>query len=105
MPDSNPGFKSFREFYPFYISQHSNITSRRLHFIGLLLGLIWLVCVIAGGMSLWYLLVSLLLGYGFGFVGHFVFEKNKPATFRYPLYSFIADFKMMTDILSGKIKY
>jgi hypothetical protein len=105
MTDSSPGFKSFREFYPFYISQHSNTISRRLHFIGLALALAWLLVVIASGLSSWYLLICPLLGYGFGFIGHFVFEKNKPATFRNPLYSFLSDFKMMGDILTGKIKF
>jgi hypothetical protein len=98
-------YQSFKDFYPFYLSQHSETTSRRLHFIGLLLALLWLVLVFILNLNSWYTLISLLLGYGFGFIGHFVFEKNKPATFKYPFYSFVSDFRMMFDILSGKIKF
>ena len=98
-------YQSFKEFYPFYLSQHSDTISRRLHFTGLLLALSWLVLIFILDLNAWYILISLLLGYGFGFIGHFVFEKNKPATFKYPLYSFVSDFKMMFDILSGKIKF
>jgi hypothetical protein len=98
-------YQSFKDFYPFYLSQHSDPISRRLHFIGLLLALLWLFLVFALNLNTWYLFISPALGYGFGFIGHFVFEKNKPATFKYPLYSFVSDFRMMFDILSGKIKF
>jgi hypothetical protein len=97
-------FNSFAEFYPFYLSQHQDTVSRRLHFAGLVIALLWLVVVVLYGLNSWYLCLSAALGYGFGFIGHFVFEKNKPATFKYPLYSFLSDFKMMADIFAGKIK-
>ncbi len=105
MEPSDTGFNSFKEFYPFYLHQHENITSRRLHFIGLVLAVLWLIIVLLSPLSNLYLLGCLVLGYGAGFIGHFVFEKNKPATFKYPLYSFISDFVMAKDIISGKIKF
>jgi hypothetical protein len=98
-------FSSFKEFYPFYLSQHQDPTSRRLHFIGLLAGIVWAGIVVLLGYNYSYIVLSLLMGYGAGFVGHFVFEKNKPATFRNPFYSFLADFTMMKDILTGKVPF
>jgi hypothetical protein len=98
-------FKTFQEFYPYYLEQHRDKISRRLHFFGLLLALIWLGIVCLSSINGWYALFSFLLGYGSGFIGHFVFEKNKPATFSYPFYSFVSDFVMAKDILTGKIKF
>lgn len=96
-------YDSFTAFYPFYLSEHSNQTCRRLHFIGSTLVLLDLIWVIATG-NVWLLLLVPLLGYGFAWVGHFYFEHNRPATFQYPLYSFMGDWVMYKDILSGKIK-
>lgn len=97
-------FANFREFYPFYLSEHSNRTSRRLHFIGScgVLGLVVAAIVLGNG---WWLLAALLCGYGFAWVGHFFFEKNRPATFKHPIYSFIGDWVMFKDIIAGKIKF
>ncbi|KXJ54494.1 MAG: hypothetical protein AXW17_04985 [Colwellia sp. Phe_37] len=96
-------YTSFASFYPFYLSQHQDVTCRRLHFIGSSLILIMLAYIIAN--TAWILLWSLpLFGYGFAWVGHFFFEKNRPATFTYPIYSFIGDWVMYKDILTGKIK-
>ena len=83
-------YASFREFYPFYLSEHANRTSRRLHFIGSC-GVLVLVVVAIMQRDPWWLLGALACGYGFAWVGHFVFEKNRPATFRHPLYSFMGD--------------
>ena len=96
-------FKSFSEFYPFYLSEHSNPVNRRLHFSGcVLLILILLYAVIT---KTWLALILLpIVGYGFAWVGHYFVEKNRPATFTYPLYSFMGDWVMFKDILSGKIK-
>ncbi|MBO7941571.1 DUF962 domain-containing protein, partial [Streptomyces sp. S9] len=80
-------FQNFREFYPFYLSEHSNRTSRRLHFVGSCGVLALLALAIAQGRP-WLLLAALVCGYGFAWVGHFFFEKNRPATFKHPLYSF-----------------
>ena len=70
---------TFAEFYPFYLSEHSNITCRRLHFLGSSLSLLCLAMLFATGKPQ-YFLYGLLCGYGCAWVGHFVFEKNKPAS-------------------------
>ena len=95
-------FRSFAEFYPYYLGEHSNPTCRRLHFVGTSLVIALLAYTIGSGK--WLLLLAVpLFGYGFAWVGHFYFEKNRPATFTYPLYSLIGDFVMFRDILLGKI--
>lgn len=99
-----PRFSSFREFYPFYLSEHANRASRRLHFIGSC-GVLALVAVTIAAANAWWLLAALLCGYGFAWVGHFFFEKNRPATFKYPVYSFMGDWMMFKDILIGRIKF
>ena len=97
-------FKTFAEFYPFYLGEHQNPTCRRMHFVGSTLGLICLVGLVATGDWL-FLLYGLLLGYAFAWIGHFVFEKNKPASFKRPLYSFMGDWVMYKDIWTGKIAF
>lgn len=96
-------FNSFAEFYPYYLAEHSNRTCRRLHLTGTLLVVVLLLYTVVTGqwMLLWLLPV---LGYGFAWVGHFFFEKNKPATFSHPLYSFIGDWVMAWQMLTGKIR-
>lgn len=96
-------FASFHEFYPYYLSEHANVTCRRLHFVGSSLVIGILVAAILRGNPMWLLLVP-LAGYGFAWVGHFFFEKNRPATFKYPFYSLAGDWVMYWDILRGKIK-
>ncbi|EKT4468960.1 DUF962 domain-containing protein [Pseudomonas putida] len=99
---STTQFRSFAEFYPYYLGEHSNPTCRRLHFVGTSLVIALLAYTIASGK--WPLLLAVpLAGYGFAWVGHFFFEKNRPATFSYPLYSLIGDFAMFRDILRGKV--
>ncbi|MBB1473853.1 MULTISPECIES: DUF962 domain-containing protein [unclassified Luteimonas] len=97
-------FASFREFYPFYLSEHANRTSRRLHFAGSCGALACVLIAILRGNGLW-LLGALACGYGFAWVGHYVFEKNRPATFRHPLYSFAGDWVMFKDILTRRIPF
>jgi len=97
-------FRSFAEFYPFYLSEHSNDTSRRLHYVGsslVLLALLWAII----SSNAWWLLAIPVAGYGFAWVGHFFFEKNRPATFKYPLYSFLGDWVMLRDMLTGRIRF
>src|SRR6185295_2257763 len=85
-------YQSFAEFYPFYLSEHSDRTCRRLHFAGSTLALLCLVTLIVT-RNPWWLLAGLLCGYGFAWVGHFMFEKNQPASFKQPLYSFMGDWR------------
>ena len=97
-------FDSFEAFYPFYLSQHSDQTCRRLHFIGSSIGLVLGVSALVSRKPS-RLLVGLAVGYGLAWVGHFFFEKNRPATFKFPLYSFMGDWVMWKDIATGKIPF
>ncbi|MDI9777586.1 MULTISPECIES: DUF962 domain-containing protein [Pseudomonas] len=99
---STAQFRSFAEFYPYYLGEHSNPTCRRLHFVGTSLVIALLAYTIGSGK--WLLLLAVpFCGYGFAWVGHFFFEKNRPATFSHPWYSLIGDFAMFRDILLGRI--
>ena len=95
---------SLKEFYPFYLKEHSHSTSRILHFIGTSL-VILLLPVSVFFENAWLLLLIPFVGYGFAWVGHFFFEKNKPATFKYPGYSLASDFILFWDLLRGKEKF
>jgi hypothetical protein len=95
-------YTSFAEFYPYYLTQHADRICRRTHFIGSTLALVSLGMFVATGRA-WWILVALLCGYGGAWIGHFVFEKNKPASFDQPLYSFRADWVMYWQMLTGKI--
>ncbi|MGH0002518.1 Mpo1-like protein [Pseudovibrio ascidiaceicola] len=98
----NQQFGNFKEFYPFYLAEHGNVVSRRLHFVGTALVLALITYIISFG--LWTLLLAVpVVGYGFAWIGHFFFEKNKPATFKFPFYSLLGDFVMFFDILRGKV--
>lgn len=97
-------FDSLAEFYPFYLGEHRNRTCRRLHFVGSSLTLGCLAALLLTGQWLW-LPTAFVCGYGFAWIGHFAFEKNRPATFRHPLYSFVSDWIMYKDILVGKIPF
>lgn len=97
------GFASFSEFYPYYLSEHSNRSCRRLHFVGTSLALGCLAAAILT-LNAWWILGALFSGYLFAWIGHFFFEKNRPATFKYPFYSFLGDWVMFKDMLTGKIR-
>jgi len=101
---STDRFTRFADFYPFYLGEHQNSTCRRLHFVGSTLVLVCLFQLVTTGGLIW-LLYSLLCGYGFAWVGHFFFEKNRPATFKYPFYSLMGDWVMYADIWRGRIKF
>jgi hypothetical protein len=97
-------FASFHDFYPFYLREHSSRVSRRLHVIGSLLAL--MLALAAFVMQEWVLLWGVpVAGYAFAWIGHFVFEKNQPATFRHPLYSLRGDFTMLRDVLTGRLRW
>ena len=92
-------YKSFKQFYPFYLSEHMNPICRGLHFMGTLGVFGFIIISFFNIQALFYIPVC---GYGFAWVGHFFFEKNRPATFTYPLYSFIGDWVMFKDIIIRK---
>lgn len=97
-------FTSFRAFYPFYLAEHRNRTCRRLHFVGSTLALLFIGLALAR-MNPWWLTGALVSGYGCAWIGHFFFEKNRPATFTYPLYSFLGDWVMYAQIWRGRIPF
>jgi hypothetical protein len=96
-------YRTFGDFYPFYLGEHRDPTCRRLHFTGTLLVLVTLVAALVERRYAWLWLMP-VFGYGFAWVGHFFFEKNRPATFSHPLYSLAGDFVMFADVLRGKVK-
>ena len=104
MTTASPTFNRFSDFYPYYLEEHANRTCRRLHFVGTTLVILTAVYALVSG-HLAALLLLPLLGYGFAWVGHFYFEHNKPATFKYPFYSLAGDFVMYKDIVTGKIAF
>jgi hypothetical protein len=96
-------FASFDEFWPFYVRQHAHAATRALHFVGSTLSLAVLAVAVVTGRP-WLLLATPVVGYGLAWIGHFGFERNKPATFKYPLYSFAGDWVMYGKILSGTMR-
>ena len=99
-----PRFRSFRDFYPFYLSQHAHPTCRRLHFVGTVLSVLTFAMSVAFGLYLLLLLVP-VIGYGFAWIGHFHFEHNKPATLNWPFYSLMGDFVMARDIVTRRMPF
>ena len=99
---SEKQFSSYDEFFDFYLRQHSNPTNRALHATGTALGLGLVAGALIARKPL-YALLFFPVGYGFAWTGHFLVEKNKPATFGHPLWSFISDFRMLGLMLSGKL--
>ena len=99
-----PSFASFREFYPYYLGEHGNRTSRRLHVSGTPLALAIAAGAVVTSRWAWLLAVP-LAGYLPAWVGHFFFEGNSPATFRYPLYSLRGDFSMLAEVLTGRMRW
>ncbi len=97
-------FTDFDQFYRFYLGEHQNTLCRRLHFIGSTLAMAILLLTLITGQW-WGLLAVPLAGYGFAWFGHFVFEKNRPATFHYPLRSLRGDVRMYGDILKGRVPF
>jgi hypothetical protein len=95
---------TFREFYPFYLSEHVNPVSRRLHVVGTSLVLGSIIAGIATADWSWYVAAP-VIGYGFAWVGHFFFEKNTPATFKYPAFSLMGDFRLWFEVVTLQRKF
>src|SRR5437868_1546667 len=96
-------FKSFSEFWPFYLAEHSKASTRALHCIGSFLAIAVVIVFIAIG-KWWLFPLAFVPGYACAWIGHFFIEKNRPATFTYPLWSFMGDWKMLALMLSGRLK-
>ena len=97
-------FTSFKDFYPYYLSEHKLRINKILHAIGSLIGLSFLIYVLCIGKYK-LILVSFVFGYTFSWIGHFFFEKNKPAAFSNILWAKACDWIMLKDIITGKIKW
>ncbi len=95
-------YKTFWEFYPYYLTEHSLPINRAMHFIGTGIVIALLITGVVTARPLLFLFIP-LAGYGFAWFGHFMLEKNRPATFVYPLYSLGSDFVMFWHILTGQI--
>jgi hypothetical protein len=100
----NKEFASFAEFYPVYLSEHSNRVCRVLHYIGSTLALGCLLAMLLTG-NLWWLAGALVTGYSFAWIGHFFYEKNRPMTFRHPIYSLLGDWVMYWQMLTGQASF
>ena len=102
--NNEPRMRTFADFYPFYLSEHSNRVSRRLHFAGTSIALALLITALL--TQVWWLIaVAVVQGYAFAWVGHFFFEHNRPATFKYPGFSFVGDWRLWWEILTRKIPF
>ena len=94
--------KTYAEFWDFYVREHSLPLTRLLHFTGTSLGIALMIFFVARGQ--WYFFpVFFIVGYAFAWFAHFVVEKNRPASFKYPFWSFISDFKMMAYMVKGRM--
>lgn len=100
---SDRRFGSFREFYPYYLSEHSDRNCRRMHFIGSW-GVLGALAAAIWFANPWLLLLMPVFGYGFAWLGHFLFEKNRPATFTHPVYSLMGDWVMFWHVLTGRVR-
>lgn len=101
MTDTQP--ESFEEFWPYYVSQHLNKTSRQLHFVGTSIAL---GCVAIAPLCPPALLAAPLAGYGLAWIGHLAFEKNKPATWggaKFAVWSLRGDLRMWRRMLTGQM--
>lgn len=95
-------FTSFAEFWPFYLREHAKPATRAMHYAGTTLALMIAVAAVVTG-NWWWILVTPLVGYAFAWIAHFKIEHNRPATFGYPLWSFLADYKMWGYWLTGRL--
>lgn len=104
MSEAMKDYRTLEEFYPYYLGEHSNRTCRRLHFVGTSLGLVMALVGITT-QTWWLVAAAFVQGYAFAWIGHYFFEHNKPATFKYPWLSYKGDWKMWWDMLKGKIAW
>jgi len=94
--------ETYAEFWPYYLTEHSRTSCRVLHYIGTTISLGFLI-YLAISLNPWAILGGLISGYGFAWIGHFVIEKNRPATFKYPFWSLFSDFRMYFLFVSGQL--
>jgi hypothetical protein len=103
-PGQKPRYRSFNEFYPFYIHEHSDPTCRRLHVVGTSFAIVLMVAAVV--LRDWRLgLAAVVCGYAFAWIGHSFFERNRPATFTYPLWSLMGDFRLFWETVAGRRRW
>ena len=102
MKTENERIETYTEFWDFYVAEHAQPLTRYLHFIGTMLGFVLLVWIVRSGNWIYFPL-CFVVGYAFAWFAHFFVEHNKPATFKYPLWSFISDYKMVFYMLVGRM--
>ncbi len=95
-------FRSFEEFWPFYVGEHADPLNRKLHFVGTTLSMLCVGAAVVTRKKA-FLAAAPLCGYGFAWVGHFIIEKNRPATFKHPLWSLRGDFRMWAKTIKGEM--
>lgn len=95
--------ESFEEFWPHYVAEHSKPATRTLHAIGTTAGLACAIALISRRKWKW-LPLALIPGYGAAWASHFLIEKNRPATFDHPLWSFMGDYRMIGLMLTGRME-
>jgi hypothetical protein len=101
--NSVSSFRTFGDFYPYYLGEHANRTCRRLHFAGTNIAVALLIAAVVTQWW-WFVVVALVQGYAFAWVGHCFFEHNRPATFKHPLFSLMGDWRLWWDMLCGRVK-
>ena len=94
--------RTFADFWPYYVRQHSKRRTRLLHAAGSVLAIVGLALGLA--LSAWFFLAAVVVGYSFAWFGHFFVERNKPATFQYPFYSLAADYRMLFLMMAGRMR-
>ena len=99
----NQRFNSFKDFWPYYLGEHRKPATRLLHCVGTLSALGFAIMLIAFG-KWWLFPLALIPGYAFAWVAHFFIERNRPATFTHPLWSFMGDWKMLALMLTGRLQ-
>jgi hypothetical protein len=96
-------FKTFADFWPHYLGEHSKLANRVMHCLGSLIAIAFVLLAIAAG-KWWLFPLAAVPGYAFAWAGHFFIEKNRPATFTHPLWSLRGDWKMLSLMLTGRLK-
>lgn len=94
--------RTFREFWPYYLQEHAKPLTRALHYVGSGIVVVLFTTAVIRGRD-WPLVLLPVAGYGFAWIAHFLVERNRPATFQYPLYSLFADFWMFLRFVTGRI--